>query len=102
MDQEIPDRLIQTADAADSRFRCQKEPNSLWTVWDRFTNRPARLGGPELVGCTSYRASAAAEVLTQIYSNGLDADAHLPRPVQGRETPKALEDSTPRDAEEEK
>jgi len=45
-----------------SRFFCQKEANLQWTVWDRVADRPASLGGRELVGCTSYRASAAASL----------------------------------------
>lgn len=71
-----------------------------WTVWDRVTNRPANLGGRELVGCTSYRANAAAAVLTQIYAHGLEADGHPLRPEP--ETSNASEESGSWTAEEER
>lgn len=81
VDEEIFDPLVSKTDHSNPRFICQKDANLQWTVWDRVTNKPASLGGRELVGCTSYRASAAASVLTQIYSTGLEAGP-LPR---GRE-----------------
>jgi len=40
-----------------------------------LTNKPARLGGGDLLGCTAQRAEAAEQVLTTIYNSGLDAIA---------------------------
>lgn len=101
MNQEaLSDHSIQTKDNAESRFYCQKESNAQWTVWDRLANKPAKLGGRELVGCIYHRASAAESVLTQIYSSGLDAEALLRRSSRACETPKTLQASTTRDAEE--
>ena len=55
------------------RFYCHIEADAAWGVWDRIANRPARLGGRDLLGCTSQRAEAAEGVLTRIYDNGLEA-----------------------------
>ncbi|WP_027057390.1 hypothetical protein [Mesorhizobium loti] len=99
VDEEIHDLLISKTDNSESRFFCQKEANLQWTVWDRVTDRPASLGARELVWCRPYRAKAAASVLTQIYSTGLEAGAHQPQPEP--ETPKALDESASRNAEEE-
>ncbi len=55
------------------RFYCHIEADGTWGVWDRIANRPARLGGRDLLGCTSQRAEAAEGVLTRIYDNGLEA-----------------------------
>lgn len=99
VDDEIPDLLVSKADNSESRFFSQKHANLQWTVWDRVTDRPASLGGRELVGCTSYRANAAASVLTQIYAHGLEAGVH-PQPPEP-ETPKGSEVSASRDADQE-
>jgi len=52
------------------RFYCHVEANGTWA-----TNKPARLGGGDLLGCTAQRAEAAEQVLTTIYNSGLDAIA---------------------------
>jgi len=57
------------------RFYCHVEANGTWAVWDCITNKPARLGGGDLLGCTAQRAEAAEQVLTTIYNSGLDAIA---------------------------
>lgn len=55
------------------RFYCHIEAGGTWGVWDRIANKPARLGGHDLLGCTSQRAEAAEGVLTRIYDSGLEA-----------------------------
>lgn len=55
------------------RFYCEREPNGKWAVWDRVADKPASLGGRDIVGCAIQRARAAEAVLERIYSNGLDA-----------------------------
>lgn len=57
------------------RFYCHMEAKGTWSVWDCLANRPARLGGGDLIGCTAQRAEAAERVLTRIYKGGLDAIA---------------------------
>lgn len=57
------------------RFYCHIERDGLWGVWDCVANRPARLGGGDVRGCTAQRAEAAEHVLTRIYDGGLDAVA---------------------------
>lgn len=99
VDEEIRDLLVGKTDNSESRFFCQKDANLQWTVWDRVTKRPASLGGRELVGCTSYRASAAASVLTQIYAHGLEAGVHPQRPEP--EKPEGTEVRLSRNADEE-
>jgi hypothetical protein len=55
------------------RFYCHIEADGSWGVWDCVRNKPATLGGGDLIGCTAQRAEAAEQVLTSIYSGGLDA-----------------------------
>lgn len=55
------------------RFYCHLEAAGTWGVWDRVTDSPASLGGRDLLGCTSQRATVAEGVLTKIYDGGLDA-----------------------------
>ncbi|QKC81550.1 hypothetical protein EB232_07720 [Mesorhizobium sp. NZP2077] len=55
------------------RFYCHIEAKGTWGVWDRVADRPARLGGGDLLGCTAQRAEAAKHVLTRIYDGELDA-----------------------------
>ena len=55
------------------RFYCHIEADGSWGVWDCIANRPARLGGGDLLGYTAQRVAAAEYVLTRIYNGGLDA-----------------------------
>lgn len=55
------------------KFYCHIEADGTWGVWDRIANKPARLGGGDILGCTAQRAEAAEGVLTRIYKGGLDA-----------------------------
>jgi hypothetical protein len=57
------------------RFYCHVDARGTWGVWDCVTNRPAKLGGGDLRGCTSQRAEAAEHILATIYNSGLDAVA---------------------------
>lgn len=49
------------------------ETGGTWGVWDRLTDKPARLGGGDLRGCTSQRAETAHGVVSRIYKGGLEA-----------------------------
>jgi hypothetical protein len=52
-----------------SRFRCQPEPQGIWTVWDDRTDAPATLRGHALIGRTWERAKAGRDLLRRIYED---------------------------------